>query len=190
MHISERRTAISTPEDTCFERHLRPHLDYLYQLAFRFTGSADHADDLVQDVVIKLYPRCQQQLSALDQPRPWLARVLYRQFIDNTRKYTRSPVRLALDLGGSDDAGLDLDAVPDLGLDPEASAEQNYRQQVLEKAWQQLNAEHRTLLALHDIEGYTLLELTTVLETPIGTLKSRLHRARNRLRGLLAGQTF
>lgn len=48
-----------------------------------------------------------------------------------------------------------------------------------------LNEDQRTLLTLHDIEFYTLAELETILETPLGTLKSRLHRARARLRGLL-----
>jgi len=56
----------------------------------------------------------------------------------------------------------------------------------LQKALLKLNAEQRSLIALHDMEGYNLPELATLLEIPAGTLKSRLHRARATLRVLLA----
>src|SRR5438477_7122196 len=62
-----------------FERLLRPHLDHLYKLAYRFTGSADRAEDLIQDLLVRIYPRI-AELARIEQPRPWLVRVMYRMF--------------------------------------------------------------------------------------------------------------
>ena len=56
------------------------------------------------------------------------------------------------------------------------------------RAWEQLGEEHRVVLSMHDIEDYTLPELAQIMDIPLGTLKSRLHRARARLRELLAAE--
>ena len=68
-----------------FEDLLRPQVEYLYRLAWRFTGSVADAEDLVQDVLIKLFPRTQELLD-IEKLRPWLARVLYHQYIDSVRQ--------------------------------------------------------------------------------------------------------
>ena len=56
------------------------------------------------------------------------------------------------------------------------------------RAWERLGEEHRAVLSMHDIEDYTLPELAQIMDIPLGTLKSRLHRARARLRELLAAE--
>ncbi|MDH4133638.1 MAG: hypothetical protein OEV31_02520, partial [Gammaproteobacteria bacterium] len=73
-----------------FEELVRPHLGHLYKLACRFTGAADRAEDLIQDLLVRIYPRC-GELAKIEQPRPWLARVMYRMFIDQVRHGARSP---------------------------------------------------------------------------------------------------
>src|SRR5258706_9200148 len=75
---------------TDFERLLRPHLDHLYKLAYRFTGATDRAEDLIQDLLVRLYPR-RDELTKVEQPRPWLVRVMYRLFIDQVRRDARAP---------------------------------------------------------------------------------------------------
>jgi len=168
-----------------FEELLRPHLEYLYRLAWRFTGNSADAEDLVQDVLLKLYPR--EELSRIEKLRPWLARVLYRQYVDWVRRRARSPiVEQALDMEGEDP----LDALPALEGGPEEHAERSRWQERIAEALGRLNPEQRAVVALHDIEGYSLEELAEVLETPLGTLKSRLHRARGRLRALLRMEPF
>jgi len=84
-----------------FETLLRPHLDALYRLAYRFTGNPADAEDLVQDVLIKLYPR-RAELASIERLRPWLARVLYRQFVDKSRIHARTPFA-SLELVDEDD---------------------------------------------------------------------------------------
>jgi len=161
-----------------FEGIVGPHVDHLYRLAWRLSGSSADAEDLVQDLLVKLYPRS-AEIRGLDAPRPWLARALYRLYIDRWRRAGRSPlVEAAPDEDGEDV----IDSSADAGPGPEALAGQAQEQDRLAAAVDDLNPDQRALVILHDVEGYTLTELETVLETPVGTLKSRLHRARTNLR--------
>ena len=166
---------------------MRPQVEYLYRLAWRFTGSVADAEDLVQDVLIKLFPRTRELLD-IQQLRPWLARVLYRQYIDSVRQRARSPiVELVSDTEGEDNP---LDALPATKDGPEENAERSGQRERILRALDRLNPEQRAVVAMHDVEGYSLEELETMLETPLGTLKSRLHRARQRLRALLPMEPF
>jgi RNA polymerase sigma-70 factor (ECF subfamily) len=102
---------------------------------------------------------------------------MQRLFIDQTRRYERSHVAPL-------DAHMEDTLVSDV---PEVSeqADAAQRKQRLDRAWQRLGKEQRALLALHDIEGYSLAELTKITGLKEGTLKSRLHRARVKLGKLL-----
>jgi len=186
------RTAVSEyrrgrPAELNFEDLLRPEVDYLYRLAWRFTGSVADAEDLVQDVLIKLFPRTNELLD-IERLRPWLARVLYRQFVDSVRRQARSPiVQLA---EGAEPEDNPLDALPAANDGPEGLAERSGWREHLLRALDRLNPEQRAVVTMHDVEGYSLEELETMLETPLGTLKSRLHRARQRLRALLPMEPF
>lgn len=181
--FARRRASASASE---FEALLRPHVEFLYRLAYRFTGAVADAEDLLQDTLIKLLPRV-QELHNLERPRPWLARVLYHQFVDDVRRRGRSALAAASAERGDGDR---LAQLPSLDDGPEQSLERSLLHAHLARALGQLAPEQRAVVALHDIEGYRLEELEQILETPIGTLKSRLHRARHRLRGLLAVEPF
>lgn len=161
-----------------FEELLQPHLQQLYKLAYRFTGQRADAEDLVQDVVVKLYPRL-QEMQKIEKLGPWLARVLYRHFVDRVRSKQRSPLYLV----DKDESVLDdyRDEMPDPAENVEAVLLQNR----LQGALNQLNEDQHALMILHDVEGYTLNEIHNMFDVSIGTLKSRLNRARSRLRELL-----
>jgi len=161
-----------------FEDLVGPHIDHLYRLAYRFTGNREDAEDLVQDLLVKLYGR-NKELHDIEKLSPWLARVLYRLFIDKTRQAGRS-VLSAVD----DDAALDDQRVADAAT--ESAVEGVFTREKIQQAISCLNEDQRALLALHDIEGYTLIELVDVLDAPLGTLKSRLNRTRAKLRQELA----
>lgn len=158
-----------------FEQRLRPHLPQLYRLAYRFTGQADDAEDLVQDLLLKLYPRL-QEIEALENPAPWLAKVLYRQYIDRLRRDQRSPV-LPMDEQQSA-----YEFHPDDQPHPDDVADNQITSRILQQALNQLNEDQRVAVIMHDVEGYSLQELEGILDVPQGTLKSRLSRARARLR--------
>lgn len=165
-----------------FEKLLRPHLSRLYKLAYRFTGQQADAEDLVQDVVLKLYPRL-KEMQKIEQLEPWLARVLYRHFIDRVRVKQRSPLYLVDDEYVLDEHEDEIHKDEFSG--PAENVEATLLQNRLQDALNQLNEDQRTLMILHDVEGYTLNEIHTMLDVSIGTLKSRLNRARSRLRELL-----
>jgi RNA polymerase sigma-70 factor (ECF subfamily) len=164
-----------------FDALMRPHLDRLYRLAFRLAGSKPEADDLFQDVLTKMFPRM-DELVELEEPGSWLCRVMYNRFVDNRRRFARQRlVAVSQDQlpGGS------LETLPG-NLDPVGDAEQLDNIMQLDAALNSLSDEHRLVVMLHDCEGYKLVEIHDVTGTPVGTLKSRLHRARARLREIIA----
>jgi len=159
-----------------FSRLVLPHVDHLYRLAYRFTNNSQDAEDLVQDLLTKLYPKL-EELKEVESLRPWLDRIMYRLFIDKIRYEQRRPI--------SDCDDTDPDEFTHSGYSPDVQLDQVLTQERLQVAYERLNEDQRAILAMHDIEGYTLGELENMLETPIGTLKSRLHRARKQLRSFL-----
>jgi len=160
-----------------FEALLRPHLDRLYRLAFRLSGNKSDAEDLFQDVLSKVFPRL-AQLADVDAPGPWLCRIMYNHFIDNRRRFARQRLVVVPEHQLPGDG---IEALPG-NLDPEHDAARQDDITRLDKALNTLSDEHRMVVMLHDCEGYKLLEIEGITGVPVGTLKSRLHRARARLR--------
>jgi RNA polymerase sigma-70 factor (ECF subfamily) len=160
-----------------FEALVGPHVEPLYRVARRYTGSGDEAEDLVQELLTRLYPR-RGELASVRELRPWLLRSLHNLFIDRQRQRARRPWTEGGE--GEGEAGVEGLASPEPG--PAARVENQLTAERLQGALMGLNPDQRAVVTLHDIEGYTLEELATVLAAPVGTLKSRLHRARAQLR--------
>lgn len=174
-----------------FERVIRPHLPSLYRLAYRLSGTETDAEDLLQEMLLRLHDRT-AELVALDRPGTWLARVLYRLYVDEYRR-TRLRPSPAADYrsgnpGDEDDPVTEAEAGPE--LDPEKLAERAHDTARLQRALDALPEDQRTVVLMHDVEGYRLTEVSELIEVPLGTLKSRLHRARRSLRDLLTEGTF
>lgn len=167
-----------------FEKQIRPHLANLYRYAQRLTGSADDAEDLVQELLLSLY-RKDINLDSLENAATWLLKSLYHQFIDFTRKQKRNP-------GSPNPEPLDtlINEMPDEHTRAEQLAERTALQRQIQQALTHLNPEQRALVVLHDMEGFVLSELELILDTPLGTLKSRLHRARQTLREQIFMEPF
>jgi len=159
-----------------FERLVRPHYEVLYRAAFRFTASRQDAEDLVQETCLRAW-RNVARVAELDNPRTWLLCVMRRLFIDQTRRYERLNVR-SLDAAFGDDVASD-------GPGPAESTEAELMARRVERCWRRLGREQRTLLALHDVEGYSLREIEQITGIKTGTIKSRLHRARVKLGRLM-----
>lgn len=163
-----------------FTALVRPHLDRLYRLAYRLTQHREDAQDLVQDVLLKLHSQA-DKMNNIDSVPTWLGRVLYNQFIDNQRRYARRRMRIV--------ENSSLSADPDI-----AQAEQHSTEELVESeftitrvqaALEQLSDDHRLIINLHDVEGYTITEIAEITGISHGTLKSRRQRARERLQLLL-----
>jgi RNA polymerase sigma-70 factor (ECF subfamily) len=165
-----------------FEKLLKPHLDRLYRMAFRLAGNKSEAEDLFQDVLTKVYPRISDLIDIEDRGS-WLCRIMYNHFIDNRRRYARQ--RLVAVSEDRLPAGQGIEELPGDGPGPVIEAERRDNIIRLDRALQQLSDDHRLVVLLHDTEGYKLSEIQALTDTPVGTLKSRLHRARARLREIL-----
>ena len=163
-----------------FGELIRPHLDRMYRLAFRLTRDRDDAQDLVQDVLLKLYPR-HDQLIELEAIAPWVAKVLYRQFVDNRRRYMARSLHIVSDSAYA----ADPDQAPAIQASTEQLVDAEITIMQLETAVSRLSENHRLIINLHDVEGYTISEIAEITGFTLGTLKSRKQRAHERLQELL-----
>jgi RNA polymerase sigma factor (sigma-70 family) len=164
-----------------FEKLISPHLDGLFRLAYFFTNDRDEAEDLLQDVLFKLYKR-QVKLAEIESLKPWLGKVLFNYYVDQKRRNAHSPLHLLSDTRNDDDT---LGEMPSERTGPESFTAREYERTRLMAAFERLSPDHQIVLQLHDVEGHTLIELEEILGVSLGTLKSRLHRARNGLRNIL-----
>jgi RNA polymerase sigma-70 factor (ECF subfamily) len=158
-----------------FEALVKPHLTKLYRLAYRLTNQRDDAEDLVQEVLLAVYPRL-EEMQDIEMPGSWLSRILYRKFVDQYRRQKRSPIDYT-----DDDQNI-YDSAMDTAMQPAERLNSSQTQSMLNMALNKLNEDQRVLIMLHDVEGYTLQEIAEMLDTSIGTLKSRISRARTKLR--------
>lgn len=153
----------------------------MYRFAFRLAGQQQDAEDLVQDVVVKLYPRL-DELESVEQLRPWLNRVLYRHFIDQVRRRGRRGEVTVSDVveDGRQVNFLDSYAADLPEFTEQISAER--LRPVIDEVLRTLSPDQRTLMLLHDVDGWSQDDIARVLEVPVGTVKSRVHRCRANLK--------
>ncbi len=184
----EAGAAIESPHES-FERLLRPHLRRLYRLAFRLTDNTADAEDLLQDVLLKLFRRA-DELSSIADLRPWTGRVLYNCFVDRQRHSKKRRLEIVEPHPASPRRADEAEQVPSPEPGPEETTALALDIRRLDRALARLSDEHRVLVILHDAEGCTFEEITAITAIPLGTVKSRLHRARERLRQLCADGTL
>lgn len=165
------------PEDE-FEALLAPHVNEMYQLAYRLAGNQYDAEDLVQSVLIKLYPKSEQLLDK-QELRSWLRRVVHNEFVDGWRRKQHAPMNES-DFQTASGEGL-LDQQPSEDQ-PDSDVEKIQLQQKLQIALNKLSDDHRKLIMLFDVQGYSLPEIESMTGLARGTIKSRLHRARASLK--------
>ncbi|MGB0678838.1 MAG: sigma-70 family RNA polymerase sigma factor [Polyangiales bacterium] len=170
-----------------FEQELLPHLDVLYSLALRLTRTPADAEDLVQDACLRAY-RFFDNFSAGTNFRAWLLRILTNTFIN---KYRRSHIERAAVEGprGNDvGAGVMSRATMRALSQPMEEAERRLLCAEVQQVLDGLPHEHRLMVLLADVEELSYREIAEVVGCPIGTVMSRLHRARTQVRTQLVAQ--
>jgi RNA polymerase sigma-70 factor (ECF subfamily) len=153
------------------------HLDALYRLARHLTRNDDDAADLVQETYARAHAAF-AQFAAGSNLRAWLFRILRNLFVDGRRRSLKNPVRDRLE--DDDDGGPGASPEPLRG-DDELERLRGVVAEDIEAALQSLSVDARTVVLL-DLEGFTESELAEVLGCSVGTVKSRLSRARAKLR--------
>ncbi len=167
-----------------FERDALQYIDALYAGAMRFTGNPAEAEDLVQDTMLKAFAAFHQFQEGTNL-KAWLFRILQNTFISDYRKKRREPIQTSTDemeewqvskLESS--ARTALPSAEQIVLDSLPDGD------VLD-ALKSLPEEFRTAVYLADVEGFSYAEIAEIMGTPSGTVMSRIHRGRKRLRELL-----
>ena len=178
--------AAETPQQRAgrFEREMFRYRAQLYSVAWRLTRNRADADDLVQETFTRAYAAF-GRFEPGTHAKAWLYRILTNTFISGCRKRKHEPQpALTSDLRSWQLARAVYP--PPAGL---RSADTEVLDRLadprLQRAFHQLSGQFRTAVYLADIEGYDLKEIADIMGTPIGTVKSRIHRARRQLRALL-----
>jgi RNA polymerase sigma-70 factor, ECF subfamily len=151
----------------------------LYNAVYRLVDNPDDAADVVQDAFINAYLSL-HSFKGDAEFFTWLYRIAFNTAISLKRK--KRPT-ISLDTSGPE-GGIDLDD-PSEYIKPGAALQRSEEETQLQEAINRLSHEHREVLVLKDIEGLKYEEIAEILAVPIGTIRSRLHRARQDLRDLL-----
>jgi RNA polymerase sigma-70 factor, ECF subfamily len=167
-----------------FEELVQRHQTQIYRVAYRLAGNHDDAEDLAQEAIVEAF-------RAFDRYQPgtyfdrWLYRIMSRTYIDTVRRRNRRPF-VSLDAPMSAEGDPLASVVGDSSQDPQHLTETSDLDGVIQSALDRLPEEFRTAVVLADIEGLSYDEVAVTLRCPVGTVRSRLHRARQMLRTALA----
>jgi RNA polymerase sigma-70 factor (ECF subfamily) len=172
-----------------FERSALEHLDALYGTALRLTRNQSEAEDLVQDTLVRAY-RFQHQFQAGTNLKAWLLRILTNTFINHYRRSARE--RKALDQEEGSPVGdgvMSRSAMRGL-LDANAVAQEGLLREEITAALDDLPDDYRAMIVLADVEELSYKEIAETVNVPIGTVMSRLHRARKLMQKRLLNQAI
>lgn len=159
----------------------------IYNLCYRFAGSADDAQDLTQEVFIRMY----RTLNSYDVRRgafmTWITTLTRNLLVDHFRKTKNDRLTDSLDATASDheDAMPLGDRIPDGGPPPDSGVQSRETKETVHQALQKLSPELREAVILRDLQDMDYREIATVLKVPEGTVKSRINRGRAELARLL-----
>lgn len=174
------REEVQKQED--FEEEIIPHLDAMYNFALRLTSDPSDAEDLVQDTIVKAF-RFFSSYEKGTNAKAWLFRILKNSYINNYRRKSKQPNQVDYD-----EVSTFYETIRAERTDTSDLEDKMFRDLIdddISNALDELPEDFRTVVLLCDVEGFTYEEIANMLDVPIGTIRSRLHRGRNLLKAQL-----
>jgi RNA polymerase sigma-70 factor, ECF subfamily len=162
-----------------FNEEIIPHLDALYNFGLRLTSDPNDAEDLVQDTVVKAY-RFFNSYEKGTNAKAWLFRILKNSYINNYRKKSKKPQEVDYD-----EVATFYETIRAERTETSDLEDKMFRELIdddLSNALDSIPEDFRTVVLLCDVEDFTYEEIANMLDVPIGTIRSRLHRGRNLLK--------
>lgn len=183
MDEEKRNTYNEAEKLQIFHSEFMPHVNSMHNFAYRLTFDSDDANDLVQDTYMKAF-RFIDSFEKGTNAKAWLFRILKNSFINDYRKKSKEPPKVDYQdvetYYNSDD--VDRQITTDLRVE----TLQDMIGDEISNALNSLDVDFRTVIILCDLEGFKYDEMAKILDIPIGTVRSRLHRARNLLKEKLS----
>jgi len=175
----EKLTRAEIEKQRDFQREAMVHIDSLYNFALRMTGDAEDANDLVQETYMKAY-RFFDSFEKGTNCKAWLFRILKNSYINKYRKESKEPDKIDYD-----EIKEFYHSVKHSSLDSNDMQEKMFGELLddeVARALESLPEDFKEVVQLCDIEGFTYEEIANMVDCPIGTVRSRLHRGRKILR--------
>jgi RNA polymerase sigma-70 factor (ECF subfamily) len=173
---------VTSFKDDEFMKETLPHESILYNYALKISGNADDAQDLVQETYFKAY-RYFDKFQKGTNSKAWMFMILKNSFINDYRKAKREPQKVDYELIQNFYENVKSDRAQTNNLDNDFF--NNLLDDELTEAINRLPSKMRETFLLCDLEGYSYEEIADLVGCPVGTVRSRLHRARHMLQELL-----
>jgi RNA polymerase sigma-70 factor, ECF subfamily len=170
-----------------WEEIVRTHNRRIYNICYRFTNSPDDAEDLTQEVFIKVYKTLTQYDLEKGAFTTWVTTMTRNLLVDHFRKSKQDRMTDSMDAGtSSEEDSLTLgDQIADQGPNPDDVVASQQTQKMVQEALKKLSPELREAVILRDLQDMDYKEIAQVLKVPEGTVKSRINRGRTELARLL-----
>jgi len=179
--VAESRATLSADDKKRFADQALPLLDSLYAAALRMTRNPADAEDLVQEAMLRAY-RSFHQFEPGTNIKAWLFRILTNAYINVYRKRQREPLKIPQEDVEEFDLYQELkDHDPQFSSTPETIVLDSLVDSDILQAIDDLPEQFRLAVVLSDIEGFSYAEMAEIMEVPMGTVMSRLHRGRKAL---------
>ncbi|HXX21727.1 MAG TPA: RNA polymerase sigma factor [Terriglobia bacterium] len=160
-------------EDSAWEALLRAYTRKIYNLCYRFTGRVEEAEDVTQEVFIKVFQTLKTYQAAQGSFATWLNRVARNHLVDHYRRARKDRVTSSLE-----DELTEAEQKPSEHMEPTGQVESRERREVLQMALDKLSPDLREAVILRDLHDLDYEEIAQVLRVPQGTVKSRINRGR------------
>ncbi|HRK53685.1 MAG TPA: sigma-70 family RNA polymerase sigma factor [Cyclobacteriaceae bacterium] len=183
MEETQREKYTEKEKISVFNNEFLPHINSMYNFGYRLTLDEDDAKDLVQDTYLKSY-RFIESFQKGTNAKAWLFRILKNSFINDYRKKSKEPNKVDYQEVESYYNSDDVDR--QITTDLRVESLQDMIGDEISNALNSLDVDFRTVIILCDLEGFKYDEMAKILDIPIGTVRSRLHRARNLLKDKLS----